>query len=104
MLHIGDSARLGRRDVLRVGSLALGGLSLPWLIPTARAGTKLSEAGKPVTDKAVVFLFCRGGPSHSEPFHPTMTAPAEIRSATGPTTPATPGAPSGSAPPKLAPR
>src|SRR3954462_252111 len=77
MLHIGDSARLGRRDFLRVGSLALGGLSLPWLIPTARAGTKLSEAGKPVTDKAVVFLFLHGGPSQFETFDPKMTAPTE---------------------------
>jgi hypothetical protein len=102
MLHIGDSARLGRRDFLRVGSLALGGLSLPWLIPTARAGTKLSEAGKPVTDKAVVFLFLHGGPSQFETFDPKMTAPAEIRSATGETKTAIPGITFGSTFPKLA--
>src|SRR5215213_4470717 len=102
MLHIGDSARLGRRDFLRVGSLALGGLSLPWLIPTAKAGAKLSEAGKPVTDKAVVFLFLHGGPSQFETFDPKMTAPAEIRSATGEIKTALPGVTFGSSFPKLA--
>jgi hypothetical protein len=104
MLHIGDSARLGRRDFLRVGSLALGGLSLPWLIPTARGGTKLSEAGKPVTDKAVVFLFLHGGPSQFETFDPKMTAPAEIRSATGEIKTAIPGVTFGTSFPKLAAR
>src|SRR3954468_19010300 len=102
MLHIGDSARLGRRDFLRVGSLALGGLSLPWLIPAARAGTKVSGARKPVTDKAAVFLFLHGGPSQFETFDPKMTAPAEIRSATGEIKTAIPGVTFGSTFPKLA--
>lgn len=102
MLHIGDSARLGRRDFIRVGSLALGGLSLPWLLPTANAGTKLSEAGKPVTDKSVVFLFLHGGPSQYETFDPKMTAPAEIRSATGEIKTAIPGVTFGGTFPKLA--
>jgi hypothetical protein len=104
MLHIGDPARLGRRDFLRVGSLALGGLSLPWLIPTAHGGTKLSELGKPVTDKAVVFLFLHGGPSQFETFDPKMTAPAEIRSATGEIKTAVPGLTFGTSFPKLAAR
>lgn len=104
MLHISDSARPGRRDFLRVGSLALGGLSLPWLIPQASAGAKLSEAGKPVTDKAVVFLFLHGGPSQFETFDPKMTAPAEIRSATGEIKTAIPGVTFGSSFPKLAKR
>ncbi len=104
MLHIGDSARLGRRDFLQVGSLALGGLSLPWLIPHAQAGAKLSEAGKPVTDKAVVFLFLHGGPSQFETFDPKMTAPVEIRSATGEIKTAVPGLTFGSSFPKLAKR
>jgi hypothetical protein len=102
MLLIGDPARLGRRDFLRVGSLALGGLSLPWTIPTAHAGAKLSEAGKPVTDKAVVFLFLHGGPSQFETFDPKMTAPSEIRSATGEIKTALPGVTFGGTFPKLA--
>lgn len=104
MLRIGDSARLGRRDFLRIGGLALGGMSLPWLIPTARAGTKLSELGRPVTDKAVVFLFMHGGPSQFETFDPKMTAPAEMRSATGEIKTAVPGLTFGSSFPKLAER
>ncbi|MBY0458306.1 MAG: DUF1501 domain-containing protein [Gemmataceae bacterium] len=104
MLRFGDSARLGRRDFLRVGGVALGGLSLPWIIPTARAGTKLSEAGRPVTDKSVVFLFLHGGPSQYETFDPKMTAPAEIRSATGEIKTALPGVTFGSTFPKLAAR
>ena len=97
MIGIGD-----RRDFLSVGSLALGGFALPWLLPTARAGAKLSEAGKPVTDKAVVFLFLHGGPSQFETFDPKMTAPAEIRSATGETKTAIPGVAFGGTFPKLA--
>jgi len=104
MLHIGDSARLGRRDFLRVGSLALGGLSLPWIIPQAQAGAKLSETGKPVTDKSVVFLFLHGGPSQFETFDPKMTAPKEIRSATGEIQTAIPGITFGGTFPKLAKR
>ncbi|MBP3954185.1 DUF1501 domain-containing protein [Gemmata sp. G18] len=102
MLRFGDSARLGRRDFLRVGSLALGGLSLADCIPAARAGTKLSEAGKPVTDKSVVFLFLHGGPSQFETFDPKMSAPAEIRSATGEIKTALPGVTFGGTFPKLA--
>ena len=102
MLRIGDRERLGRRDFLRVGGLALGGLSLSGLIPTVRAGTKLSEAGKPVTDKAVVFLFLHGGPSQFETFDPKMTAPAEIRAVGGEIKTALPGVTFGSSFPKLA--
>jgi hypothetical protein len=102
MLHIGDSARLGRRDFLRVGSLALGGLALPWIIPTARAGAKLSETGKPVTDRSVVFLFLHGGPSQYETFDPKMTAPAEVRSTTGEIKTSIPGITFGGTFPKLA--
>ena len=99
MIRIGD-----RRDFLRVGSLALGGLSLAGCIPTARAGAPLSATGSPLTDKAVVFLFCHGGPSQFETFDPKMAAPAEIRSATGETKTAVPGVTFGGTFPKLAAR
>jgi hypothetical protein len=70
-----------RREFLRVGSLALGGLTLPGLL-AARA--RAAESGKSlVKDKAVVLLFLQGGPSHIEFFDPKMTAPAETRSITG---------------------
>ncbi len=103
MLTIGDTTCLNRRGFLRVGSLGLGGLSLASLFPsTATAGVPLSEAGKPLTDKAVVFLFLHGGPSQFETFDPKMTAPAEIRSATGEIKTTLPGITFGSSFPKLA--
>jgi hypothetical protein len=103
MLSIGDSARLGRREFLRVGGLSLGGLSLASLFPRAGvAGAPLSEGGGLITDKAVVFLFLHGGPSQFETFDPKMTAPSEIRSATGAIPTAIPGVTFGSSFPKLA--
>ena len=81
MLSFFDSnQRHGRRDFLRVGGLALGGLSLPDLLAAraAAAGRDLA-----VKNKSVIFLFMHGGPSQTETFDPKMTAPAGVRSATG---------------------
>ena len=62
-----------RREFLRVGSLALGGLTLPHLL-----AAHANAAGKAdyVRDKSVVVLFLQGGPSHIEFFDPKMTAPS----------------------------
>ncbi|WP_439621840.1 DUF1501 domain-containing protein [Gemmata sp.] len=100
MLRIGTPSRLGRRDFLTVGGLTLGGLSLPSIL--SQAGVPLSEAGRPITDKAVVFLFLHGGPSQFETFDPKMTAPAEVRSATGEIPTRIPGVTFGASFPKLA--
>ena len=103
MLTIGDTTRYGRRDFLRVGGLAGGALTLPGLLPVAvRAGSPLSTAGRPVTDKSVIFLFLHGGPSQIETFDPKMTAPAEVRSATGEVQTAIPGVTFGASFPELA--
>src|SRR6188472_1985998 len=103
MLRIGDPSRLGRRDFLRIGGLSLGGLSLASLFPPAAlAGVPLSLAGKPVTDRSVVFLFLHGGPSQFETFDPKMTASTEIRSATGEIPTAIPGVTFGASFPRLA--
>ena len=75
LTFIDSDHRYNRRSFLKIGSLALGGLSLPGLL-AARAG----DANKLVTDKSVIFLFLHGGPSQTETFDPKMTAPAEIRS------------------------
>lgn len=80
MLSIGHRDRLGRREFLQVGSLALGGLSLADLL-AARAA---AGPARPITTgKSVVFLFMQGGPSQIETFDPKMTAPAGIRSVSG---------------------
>jgi hypothetical protein len=90
--------RYGRRDFLRVGSLALGGLACPgWLAPEARAA-----AGTLATGKSVIFLFLHGGPSQIETFDPKMTAPLGIRSATGEIATKVPGVTFGSTFPRLA--
>jgi uncharacterized protein (DUF1501 family) len=73
--------RCHRRAFLRVGSLALGGLSLPGLL-AARAGKASAEGRKWATGKSVVFLFLHGGPSQIETFDPKMAAPEGVRSAT----------------------
>jgi hypothetical protein len=90
-----------RRDFLKIGSLGLlGGLTLPQLLACrARAAY---GSGRPVTDKAVIFLFLQGGPSHIETFDPKMTAPPEVRSITGEVKTALPGVTFGGTFPKLA--
>jgi uncharacterized protein (DUF1501 family) len=86
-----------RREFFRVGSLALGGLTLPGLL-AARAGSP----GRMVKDRAVVLLFLQGGPSHIELFDPKMSAPAEFRSITGEVQTKLPGVTFGGTFPKLA--
>lgn len=93
------NSRLDRRAFLRIGSLTLGGLSLPGLLE-ARA---LAAEGKRVlTDKSVIFLFLQGGPSQIETFDPKMTAPENIRSATGELPTRIPGVTFGGTFPRLA--
>lgn len=80
-----DCGGVSRRDMLRVGTLALGGLSLGRLLQAR------SEAGRAARDKSIVLLFLTGGPSQIETFDPKMTAPSEVRSATGELTTSLPG-------------
>ena len=75
---IRDCSGVSRRELLRVGSLALGGLALPQLL--ARASTTGRSAA---TGKSVVLLFLQGGPSQLEFFDPKMDAPEEFRTITG---------------------
>ena len=84
MLTFHDSnARLGRRNFLQVGSLALGGLTLPQLIGLQQTQAGGSSKGKVLKDRSVIFVFLHGGPSQFETFDPKMEAPAGVRSATG---------------------
>jgi hypothetical protein len=64
---------VSRRDVLRLGALALGGLSMPEILQAeARAGIASST-------KSVIMVFLAGGPPHQDMFDLKMDAPAEIR-------------------------
>ena len=91
-----------RREFLRVGGLALGGLSLPQLF----AGTSIpaGTSAKPVTDKSVIFLFQHGGPSQIETYDPKMDSSESTRSVTGETKTSIPGVTFGGTFPKLAAR
>ena len=77
MLRIFDSEQaMNRRELLRVGGLGLGGLSLASLL-----GTRALASGNvnPLTGKSVIFLFQQGGPSQLETFDPKPNAPSGIR-------------------------
>jgi hypothetical protein len=87
-----------RRDFLRIGTLGLGGLTLPGLL-AARA----AESKQAWTDKSVIFLFLHGGPSQFETFDPKMSAPDGVRSATGEIQTNLPGVTFGSTFTRLAP-
>jgi len=82
----GPGARLcdsiSRREVLRVGSLGMAGLSLPRLLA---AGTRPLDArasgGKA---KSCIVLFLMGGPPQHSTWDPKPDAPAEVRGEIGP--------------------
>ncbi|MBY0459106.1 MAG: DUF1501 domain-containing protein [Gemmataceae bacterium] len=103
-LHTGSPARdcagLSRRHFLRAGTLALGGLSLPWLLETRAKAAAADPAF--VKDKAVVVVFLGGGASHIETFNPNMDGPESARSVTGEVKTALPGVTFGGTFPKLA--
>src|SRR5262245_38781488 len=79
MLTIGGKRRVGfcdgvtRRDFLRVGSLAMGGLALPQLLRAEAA------AGVGRSHKAVIMVFLAGGPPHQDMVDLKPDAPSEIR-------------------------
>ena len=79
MLNL-TSPNLNRRNLLSVGTLGLGGITLSQFL---RAQDEIKKAGGIVRDKTVIFLMMHGGPSQFETFDPKMSAPSNIRSATG---------------------
>jgi len=78
MLTVADSRSttnsLSRRNLLHVGALALGGLSLPALLRRRADGA--SDRGR---GKSVIMIWQRGGPSHIDSFDMKPAAPPEIR-------------------------
>src|SRR4051794_31928320 len=86
--HVRHCQGLSRREFLRVGSLALGGLSLPGLL-ASRA--QAAAARKVFQDRSVVLLFLVGGPPQIETFDPKTNVPENNRSCTGEVQTALPG-------------
>jgi len=74
----GDKQRycdgVSRREFLRIGGMALGGLTLvDFLAAEARASQKIPA------HKAVIIVYLPGGPPHQDTFDLKMEAPSEIR-------------------------
>src|ERR1051325_1042256 len=63
---------MNRRSMLKVGALALGGLTLPNLL-------KVRAEGSATTRKSVILVWLAGGPSHIDMYDLKPNAPAEVR-------------------------
>jgi hypothetical protein len=66
-----------RRHFLKIGGLALGGLSLPQIL-RAEAASPATQ-GNRLSHKAIIMIYLSGGPSHQDMYDLKMDAPAEIR-------------------------
>lgn len=93
MLSIWGSTRAGycdglsRRDVLRVGALAMGGLSLPQILAAEAQATPAARK----THKSVIMVFLAGGPPHQDMVDLKPDAPKEIRGEYAPIATSVPG-------------
>ena len=74
-----------RRDSLRLGTLALGGLTLPDLLRAEQI------AGIQNSHKAVIMIYMCGAPGHQDMYDLKMEAPSEIRGEFRPIATAVPG-------------
>lgn len=83
MLHILGQSSNGycdghsRRQFLKIGGLALGGLSLPQILRAEEAAP--ATRGKKLSHKAIIMIYLSGGPSHQDMYDLKMEAPVEIR-------------------------
>ena len=64
---------LTRRDMLRIGGTALGGMTLPQLLRLE------AEAGVDRGHKALIMIYMCGGPPHQDMYDIKVDAPIEIR-------------------------
>jgi hypothetical protein len=93
-----------RRDWLKVGSVALGSLSLPALLASQARGKADASSRGPSFGKAksVIIFGLVGGPPQHETFDPKPDAPAEIRGQFGVISSKTPGLQVGELMPRIA--
>src|SRR5258708_36195065 len=66
---------ISRRRFLTVGSLAIGGLTLPGLLRLRAAGPASSSSPR----KSVILIWQAGGPSQLDMYDLKPNAPAEVR-------------------------
>src|SRR5689334_16374095 len=62
-----------RREVLRVGGLAIGGLTLADILRSR------AQAGSTQRNKSVIMIWLRGGASHIDSYDMKPQAPVEVR-------------------------
>ena len=71
---LGGNKKVNRRTMLSVGSICLGGLSLPQLFQLqAQAGQTEKK------NRAVIVLWVHGGPSHLETYDMKPDAPSDYK-------------------------
>ncbi len=64
---------IGRRDFLKIGGLAVGGLTLPQLLQAEQ------QAGTRATGKSIINIYLPGGPTHMDTFDLKPSAAKEFR-------------------------
>lgn len=64
---------VSRRNFIRIGGLALGGLALPQILQAE------TRAGLGKSHKAIIMIYLPGGPPHQDMFDIKVEAPQEIR-------------------------
>jgi hypothetical protein len=79
---------LSRRDLLRIGTLGWGGLTLA---DALRARAQAAEAGRSAADRSVILIWLDGGPPQHETYDPKPDAPAEYRGPLKPISTVLPG-------------
>lgn len=66
-----------RRHFLKIGGLALGGMTLPQILQAEESSP--ATRGKKLSHKAIIMIYLSGGPSHQDMYDLKMEAPMEIR-------------------------
>jgi hypothetical protein len=83
---------LTRRELLRVGCIGLGGLTLPGLLSLEEAAATPTRKSRPASRaRSVILLFLSGGPSHLDMWDLKPQAPEEIRGTFQPISTSVPG-------------
>src|SRR3954452_11010438 len=77
--ELGLGRLIARRDLLRVGSLAVAATALPSVLQPATAAEKQPTRDAQGKAKSVIFLWMAGGVTHIDSFDPKPDAPVEVR-------------------------
>src|SRR5437762_6449637 len=81
--ELGLGGLIARRDLLRVGSLAVAATALPSVLQPATAAEKQPARDGQGKAKSVIFRWMAGGVTHIDSFDPKPDAPVEVRGVLG---------------------